>query len=59
MLDRLSGTVEKEDFFARVRQGYDALAAADPRRVARIDASKSIDAVFEDVRAAVDGLLDR
>ena len=55
-LDRLE--IEKEDFFARVQQGYDALAKAEPERIVRIDASRGIDQVFSDVRAAIDGLLD-
>ena len=55
-LDRLE--IEKEDFFARVQQGYDALAKAEPERIVRIDASRGIDEVFSDVRAAIDGLLD-
>lgn len=54
-LDRLE--LEKEDFFARVQAGYDALAKAEPDRVAVIDASKSIDEVFEAVKAAVDKVL--
>lgn len=55
-LDRLE--IEKEDFFARVQQGYDALAKAEPQRIVRIDASQGIEEVFSDVRAAVDRLLD-
>ena len=55
-LDRLE--IEKEDFFARVQQGYDALAKAEPDRIVRVDASRSIEDVFSDVRAAIDGLLD-
>ncbi len=55
-LDRLE--IEKEDFFARVQQGYDALAKAEPDRIVRIDASKGIEDVFSDVRAAIDGLLE-
>ncbi len=54
-LDRLE--LEKEDFFARVQAGYDALAKAEPDRVAVIDASKSIDEVFESVKQAIDELL--
>ena len=54
-LDRLE--LEQEDFFARVQAGYDALAQAEPDRVVRIDASKSIEAVFEDVKRAVDAVL--
>ena len=54
-LDRLE--LEKEDFFARVQAGYDALAEAEPDRVAVIDASRSIDEVFESVKQAIDELL--
>ena len=54
-LDRLE--IEQEDFFSRVRQGYDALAAANPRRIIRIDASRTIEQVFEAVRGAVERLL--
>ena len=54
--DRLES--EKEDFFARVQAGYDALVRADAGRVRRVDASRSIEAVFEEIRQAVDALLD-
>ena len=54
-LDRLE--LEKEDFFARVAAGYAALAQAEPGRITVIDASQSIEAVFEDVKAAVDAVL--
>lgn len=50
-LDRLE--IEKEDFFARVQAGYDALAQAEPDRIRRIDASRGIDEVFESVRREV------
>ena len=56
-LDRLE--LEKEDFFARVQQGYDRLAQAEPGRVVRIDASRSIGEVFAQVRSAVDAALGR
>ena len=55
-LDRLE--IEKDDFFARVQDGYDALVARDSRRVRRVDASRSIEEVFDVVRGAVDALLD-
>ena len=55
-LDRLE--TEKEDFFTRVQAGFDRLAAAEPGRVARIDAAQSVDDVFEHIRAAVDRALD-
>ena len=51
-LDRLE--IEKEDFFARVQAGYDALAAAEPERIVRVDAGRSIEEVFESVKSAVD-----
>ena len=54
-LDRLE--LEKEDFFARVQAGYDALAQAEPDRIAVIDASRSIDEVFESVKMAIDEVL--
>lgn len=50
-LDRLE--IEREDFFARVAEGFEAVRAAEPGRVRAIDASRSIDAVFEEVSAAV------
>ena len=55
-LDRLE--IEKEDFFARVQAGYDAIAKAEPRRLIRIDASRSIEEVFQDVKGAVTRLLN-
>ena len=48
---------EREDFFARVQQGYRALKAAEPSRIRPIDASGSIEAVAEEVRAVVEGIL--
>ena len=51
-LDRLE--IEKEDFFARVQSGYERLADAEPGRVARVDAGRSIEAVFESVKSAVE-----
>ena len=54
-LDRLER--EKEDFFDRVRQGYDRVARAEPDRVIRIDAGQSVEDVFAHVRAAVDAAL--
>lgn len=50
-LDRLE--IEKEDFFTRVSRGYDAVAAADPGRIVRIDSGRSIEEVFADVLSAV------
>jgi len=54
-LDRLE--IEQEDFFERVRRGYEAVKAAAPDRVRAIDAGRSIEEVFEDVRAVVDSAL--
>ena len=54
-LDRLE--IEREDFFARVQAGYAALAAAEPERIVRIDASRPIEDVFESVKTAVDARL--
>ena len=56
-LDRLE--IEKEDFFARVARGFDAVERSDPRRVRAVDASRSIDEVFDDVRAIVAEALKR
>ena len=55
-LDRLES--EEEAFFERVQAGYRALALAEPARVRRVDASRSIEAVFEDIKSAVGQLLD-
>lgn len=54
-LDRLE--LEKEDFFTRVQAGFDALAQAEPDRVALIDASRTIEEVAGDVRKAIDEIL--
>ena len=54
-LDRLE--IEREDFFQRVAEGYRALKEGEPERVVSIDAGRPIEAVFEDVRAVVDGAL--
>jgi len=51
-LDRLE--MEKEDFFERVRRGYEAVKAQSPGRVFAIDAGRTIDEVFEDVKSVVD-----
>lgn len=54
-LDRLE--IEKEDFFARVDRGFEAVRDAEPDRVYPIDASRSIDEVFGDVRRVVEKAL--
>ena len=56
-LDRLE--IEKEDFFARVARGFDAVERSDPRRVRAVDASRGIDEVFGDVRDIVAEALKR
>lgn len=45
------------DFHTRVREGYLALASADPQRWATIDASRSIADIQADVRRAVEARL--
>ncbi len=47
------------DFFARVEQGYQALAVQEPNRVVLLDATKSIDQVQEAIWSAVDSWLKR
>ena len=54
-MDRIE--IEKEDFFARVQRGFELLAQAEPERVRRIDASRSIEEVFDQVKQAVDRVL--
>ena len=41
------------DFFARVRAGYRARAAAQPARIVRIDAERSIQAIGRDIDSAL------
>ena len=50
---------EAEDvaFFTRVRAGYAARAAADPKRFFRLDAERERDAVWQQVGSAVETLL--
>lgn len=50
-LDRLE--IEKEDFFRRVEEAYDALARQEPERILRIDSGRSIEEVFRDVLDAL------
>ena len=49
---------ERNDFFARARDCFLALAAAEPERFALIDASKDLDAVRIAVETEINRLLD-
>ena len=53
--DRPADRLEREDaaFFAAIAAAYDALAAAEPDRIAVIDAAQSPDAVLADALAAL------
>lgn len=53
--DRAADRLEREDgaFFAAVAEAYDALAAAEPDRIAVIDASQPPEAVLADALAAL------
>jgi dTMP kinase len=48
---------EAGDFFARIAAAYDELAAAQPNRIAVIDASQSSERVLADALAAVEDLV--
>ncbi|MCZ8115131.1 dTMP kinase [Silanimonas sp.] len=50
---------EKDEFFERVRGAYRARAAAQPQRIAVVDASQPVEAVVHDACAALDAFLDR
>lgn len=50
---------EQDAFFERVRVAYRARAAAQPQRMAVVDASQPVDAVVRDACAALDAFLDR
>ena len=52
---RVADRLEREDvaFFAAIADAYDALAAAEPDRIAVIDAAQSPDAVLADALAAL------
>jgi dTMP kinase len=54
--DRPADRLELEDgaFFAAIARAYDELAAAEPERIAVIDASQSPEAVLADALAALD-----
>ncbi|KFN50434.1 dTMP kinase [Arenimonas composti] len=54
-LDRIEA--ERGEFFERVRAAYLARAAAEPARFRVIDASRPVEAVMADVRAALAGWL--
>ena len=54
-LDRLER--EQDEFFARIVAGYDQLAAADPDRIRRIDATQDPDAVVQAAWEALSGLV--
>ena len=53
-LDRLE--TEKMDFHCRVRDGYRELMNENPERIKRIDASKSIDEMRDDIYACLEEL---
>jgi dTMP kinase len=42
------------EFFRRVERGYDAIAAAEPKRIRAIDATRSIEVVAEDIWSIVE-----
>jgi dTMP kinase len=50
---------EKDEFFERVRGAYRARAAAQPQRIAVVDASQPVEAVVHDACAALEAFLDR
>ncbi len=50
---------EGETFYRRVHQGYAAIAAREPQRIAVLDGDHRIDAVAERIRAIVDARLVR
>ncbi len=54
-LDRIE--IEKEAFVSRVYRGFEDIRAAEPDRVHRIDSSRTIEAIFADVRSELDQLL--
>src|SRR5438128_2135915 len=45
------------EFFLRVEHGYDAIAAAEPQRIRLIDATRSVDAVADEIWKLVEPLL--
>ncbi len=54
--DRLE--IEKTEFYARVREGYLALAESEPQRFAIIDASQTLDDVQAAIKKKLVGLLN-
>lgn len=54
-LDRLE--VEKLDFHYRVYDGYRKIAESDPDRVKRIDATRSVEEISEEILGYIDKLL--
>ena len=56
-LDRIER--EQQAFHARVYGAYEELARRNPQRIARIDASQSIDGIARSAAEAVDAALDR
>ena len=55
--DRFEG--ERAEFHRRVRDGFLAIAKAEPARVVVIDADRPVAAVTADIRHAVDEMLAR
>lgn len=49
---------EKMEFHMRVYDGYKALAVLYPQRIKRIDANRSIDEIFGEVKEYLNGLLE-
>lgn len=50
---------ERDDFFERVRAAYRARAAAQPQRIAVVDAGLPVEAVVREACVALDAFLDR
>jgi dTMP kinase len=48
-----------QEFFARVARGYEAIAAAEPNRVLKIDATREVAVVEAEIWKAVGSLLSR
>ncbi len=48
---------EQQTFFQKVRMGYQNRMASSPERFVRVDASQSIDAVWNDVRKSMESFL--